>query len=390
MTDHPSPIPPHRPLPAAPLLPGALQAVERAIADLRRGAIVVLHGRGRALLTLAAEGTSREALARLRALSRSDPSLVLTGRRAHLLGFVDAGEGSVRFALPGGATADAVRQMADPGADMPEALPRPLAIDRIDPASDTGAIEGGAVELAKLAGLLPATVIAPVPRERLGWLASWCDRESLLATELEAITDYRDAEARALQLVGEARVPLDGTEAARIVAFRPPDGGREHLAIVIGTPDPKTPVLVRVHSECFTGDLLGSLRCDCGDQLRGAIAEIGRTGGGVLLYLAQEGRGIGLVNKLRAYALQDHGHDTIDANEQLGFEPDERIYKVAARMLELLDFRRVRLLTNNPVKVAALAGFGIEVVERVPHSFPSNPHNAQYLATKRARAGHML
>ncbi|MGE0254733.1 MAG: GTP cyclohydrolase II [Alphaproteobacteria bacterium] len=390
MTDRSPPIPPHRPLPATPLLPGALQAVERAIADLRRGAIVVLHGRGRALLTLAAEGTSREALARLRALSRSDPALVLTGRRAHLLGFVDGGDGSVRFALPGGASAETVRRMADPAAGRTDDLPRPLAIDRIDPASDSGAIDSGAVELAKLAGLLPAVVVAPVPRERLGWLDSWCDRESLLSTELEAIGDYRDGEARALQIVGEARVPLAGVEAARVVAFRPPDGGREHLAIVIGAPDARAPVLTRVHSECFTGDLLGSLRCDCGDQLRGAIAEIASAGAGVLLYLAQEGRGIGLVNKLRAYALQDHGHDTIDANEQLGFEPDERLYKVAARMLELLDFRRVRLLTNNPAKVTALAAFGIDVAERVPHSFPSNPHNAQYLATKQARAGHIL
>jgi GTP cyclohydrolase II len=149
-------------------------------------------------------------------------------------------------------------------------------------------------------------------------------------------------------------------------------------------------VLTRLHSECFTGDLLGSLRCDCGDQLRGAIAEIARAGSGVLLYLAQEGRGIGLVNKLRAYQLQDAGFDTVDANEQLGFDADERVYLPAAEMLRQLGISRVRLLTNNPEKVAALTRCGIAVVERVPHIFPANDHNERYLRTKASRSGHLL
>ncbi|MEK9660973.1 MAG: GTP cyclohydrolase II, partial [Alphaproteobacteria bacterium] len=208
--------------------------------------------------------------------------------------------------------------------------------------------------------------------------------------ELEAVQDYRSAEARTLRQVGAARVPISGAENTRIMAFRPPDGGHEHLAIVIGTPDPAEPVLTRVHSECFTGDLLGSLRCDCGDQLRGAVEAIAAAGAGVILYMAHEGRGIGLVNKLRAYALQDDGHDTIDANVQLGFDADERFYLPAAEMLRQLGFSRVRLLTNNPEKVAALTEWGIEVTERVPHSFPSNPHNEAYLSTKQQRAGHML
>ena len=145
-----------------------------------------------------------------------------------------------------------------------------------------------------------------------------------------------------------------------------------------------------MHSECFTGDLLGSLRCDCGDQLRGAIEAIAKEGGGALLYLAQEGRGIGLVNKLRAYALQDQGFDTVDANEQLGFDNDERIYLPAVRMLRALGYSRVRLLTNNPAKVAALARHGIDVTERVPHVFPSNEHNQSYLQTKAKRSGHVF
>src|SRR5262249_40418084 len=155
-------------------------------------------------------------------------------------------------------------------------------------------------------------------------------------------------------------------------------------------PSPEGPVLTRLHSECFTGDLLGSLRCDCGDQLRSAIAEIARAGGGVLLYLAQEGRGIGLVNKLRAYPLQDARYDTVDANEQSGFEADERVYPPAAEMLRQLKFLRIRLLTNNPEKVAALKRCGISVLERVPHVIPANGHNDFYLRTKAARSGHLL
>jgi GTP cyclohydrolase II len=158
--------------------------------------------------------------------------------------------------------------------------------------------------------------------------------------------------------------------------------------VVIGKP--ANPVLTRLHSECFTGDLLGSLKCDCGEQLRGAVAAIAKGGGGILLYLAQEGRGIGLINKLRAYRLQDQGYDTIEANERLGFEADERVYAVAARMLGLLGFKAVRLMTNNPDKVEGLVRAGIDVVERVPHAFPSNRHNEAYLRTKAEKAGHFL
>jgi len=185
-------------------------------------------------------------------------------------------------------------------------------------------------------------------------------------------------------------VPLADAPDARIIAFRPSNGGHEHLAIVIGEPGTTEPVLVRLHSECFTGDLLGSLRCDCGDQLRRAIAEISIQGSGIVLYLAQEGRGIGLVNKLRAYQLQDQGYDTLDANERLGFDADERLYLPAAEMLHRLGFNRVRLMTNNPDKVAQLARCAIDVVERVPHVIPSNDHNQAYLRTKALRGGHLF
>jgi len=201
---------------------------------------------------------------------------------------------------------------------------------------------------------------------------------------------YDRLQADALVPVSEARVPLGGCEDTKIIAFRPRDGGVEHLAIVIGKPDTTKPVLTRLHSECFTGDLLGSLKCDCGDQLRGAITAIADGGGGLLFYLAQEGRGIGLVNKLRAYELQEKGFDTVDANEQLGFDDDERIYLPAVQMLRRLGVDQVKLLTNNPAKVGALARHGVAVTARVPHVFPSNQHNWSYLDTKAKRSGHLF
>jgi GTP cyclohydrolase II len=371
-------------------LPAPLQAVERAISDLRRGSVVVVHGSGHALMVLAAEGVTREGLARLRALSHNPPGLALTARRASLLTLTDNPIGTVRVSLGSAISAETVRQLADPAAPVPAAVIQPLTIARIDPATDPGAAESGAITLVKLARLLPAALVAPIPRERLPYLSSWAAAQDFLLVELESIHDYIAAEARQLVRVGAARVPLAGAENAQIIAFRPPDGGHEHLAIVIGTPDPAEPVLTRVHSECFTGDLLRSLRCDCGDQLRGAVETIGAAGAGIILYMAHEGRGIGLVNKLRAYALQDAGHDTIDANIQLGFDADERYYLPAAEMLRQLGFSRVRLLTNNPAKVAALTECGIEVAERVPHSFPANPHNEAYLSAKQQRAGHIL
>lgn len=370
-------------------LPNTLQPVERAISDLRRGALIVLRADDHALLVQAAEGTTSADLARLSSLSKSTASLLLTGHRAEILGLTEQTTGAVRISLSGGINAETVRMMADPASPQSRETPAPVSISQINPGTLPGAAEIGAIELLKLACLLPAAVVAPVPDERLEYLSAWAENQALLTVELDHVRNYQEIEARTLVRVGDARVPLDVSEEVEIVAFRPSDGGREHLALVIGRPDTNEPVLVRLHSECFTGDLLGSLRCDCGDQLRGAISEIDSQGGGIVLYLAQEGRGIGLVNKLRAYNLQDKGFDTIDANQQLGFDADERLYRPAAEMLRQLGITQVRLMTNNPDKVSALGDWGIAVAERVPHSFPSNVHNEFYLATKKERAGHM-
>ena len=360
----------------------ALRQIDRAITDLRRGGFVLLRQAGAVLLAQAAEGVSPESLSRLRHLA-SEPSLVLTRRRAAALGLAEPPSdkgGAVLLPLAADARAEELRDLADPGAEHATRLP-------LGPASEASGAADAAVELVKLARLLPAAVVAPLPARNAAALA---EREGFLLLEAADVAAYHATAAHSLRPVSEARVPLTDAENTRIIAFRPSDGGIEHLAILIGDPDPAGPVLVRLHSECFTGDLLGSLRCDCGDQLRGAIAEIARIGSGVLLYLAQEGRGIGLVNKLRAYQLQDAGLDTVDANEQLGFDADERVYLPAAEMLRQLGFARVRLLTNNPEKVAALMRCGIGVVERVPHIFPANGHNERYLRTKATRSGHWL
>jgi GTP cyclohydrolase II len=375
----------------------ALAAVERALAELRRGGIVVLRDDdGGGGLVIAAEACGPRALQRLQGLAQQAPVLVTTRRRAEAIGMeipphIAGGMGEtnkpITLDLPEGVPADVILQPHGSEKAGRHAalrfLSRPIA-------SHAPRIAETAIELAKLARLLPAVVLGPLTSDPKSKRRDWARDQDLIYVDAADVLGYEESAARNLQQVAQAQVPLEGAENARILAWRPSDGGKEHLAIVVGNIDPTEPVLIRLHSECFTGDLLGSLRCDCGVQLRGAIAEIARQGSGVLLYLAQEGRGIGLVNKLRAYELQDDGFDTIDANEQLGFDADERIYAPAATMLSRMGIKRVRLMTNNPQKISQLERYGIEVAERVAHSFPANGHNENYLRTKAERAGHLL
>ena len=375
----------------------ALAAVERALAELRRGGIVVLRDEdGGCGLVIAAEACGPRALQRLQGLAQQAPVLVTTRRRAEAIGMeipphIAGGMGDtnkpITLDLPEGVPADVILQPHETEEAGRHAalryLSRPVA-------SHAPLIAETAIELAKLARLLPAVVLGPLTRDPDNKRRDWARDQDLVYVDAADVLAYEEIPARNLQQVAQAHVPLEGAENARILAWRPSDGGKEHLAIVVGEIDPTEPVLIRLHSECFTGDLLGSLRCDCGLQLRGAIAEIAKRGSGVLLYLAQEGRGIGLVNKLRAYELQDDGFDTIDANEQLGFDADERIYAPAATMLSRMGIKRVRLMTNNPQKISQLERYGIEVAERVAHSFPANGHNENYLRTKAERAGHLL
>ncbi|MFC0205680.1 GTP cyclohydrolase II [Novosphingobium soli] len=271
---------------------------------------------------------------------------------------------------------EAARAVADPALDLAHPMKGPFAAEPID---DTQAART-AMELARLAGILPAFLVAPAIGDEV---------QDVTTSDLAAWKDTGH-----LRIASRARLPVAAAENAEIVAFRARDDLREHVALVIGMQDGARPPLVRLHSECLTGDILGSLKCDCGPQLHAALAAMdaeARAGGwGVLLYLRQEGRGIGLVNKLRAYSLQDLGYDTVDANNRLGLPTEARDFPVAARMLALLGVHAIRLMTNNPAKVAALEGVGVPVIERVPHRLPPNPHNARYLDTKRDRTGHLL
>lgn len=383
--------------PAPSRTAAAQTAVERAMAELRRGGIVVLRGDdGSGGLVIAAESCGPRALQRLQGLAQEAPVLVTTRRRAEAIGMeipphIAGGMGEtnkpITLDLPDGVPVDIILRPHES-----EQAGRHIALSHLSRpvASRAPQVAEAAIGLAKIARLLPAVVVGPLSRDPGNKRRDWAREQDLLYVEAAEIAAYEETAARTLQQVAQAHVPLEGAENARILAWRPSDGGKEHLAIVVGEIDPTEPVLIRLHSECFTGDLLGSLRCDCGVQLRGAIAQINKLGAGVLLYLAQEGRGIGLVNKLRAYELQDDGFDTIDANEQLGFDADERLYAPAATMLTRMGIKRVRLMTNNPQKIAQLERYGIEVTERVAHAFPANGHNENYLRTKAERAGHLL
>lgn len=374
--------------------PRSLLSVDRAISELRRGRMVVIRGHeGRAVLMMAAEAAMNDAPAQMADIAGGPPLLAITSRRAAVLG-LNRLDSNVTLITSTDDTAvldtQQISILADP-ISIPDAGNLDALLNSISQAAtEPFSCESAAVQLTKQARLLPAAVVANIDDPMANDLTAWAARHDMFEVDAGDVFQHEKTVARTLKRVSEARVPLFDAENTRVIAYRPQDGGLEHLAIVIGEPAANAPVLVRLHSECFTGDLLGSLKCDCGDQLRGAISEIAHQKAGVLLYLAQEGRGIGLVNKLRAYELQDRGFDTLDANEQLGFDADERVYLPAAQILRELGFLQIRLLTNNPDKIAALTHCGIDVVEHVQHAFPSNKHNEQYLDTKVRRSGHLI
>lgn len=273
-------------------------------------------------------------------------------------------------------TLETARPVSDPALDLTVPLKGPFLAEPLD---WTVAAEA-ALELARLAGILPAFLVDP---------AGAGEAQPFSPCDLAAYAD-----PGRLTIATRAHLPVAASEQGEIVAFRSADDTREHVALIIGAQSSERAPLVRLHSECLTGDILGSLKCDCGPQLDASLhamaQEAAQGGWGILLYLRQEGRGIGLVNKLRAYRLQDQGFDTLEANRRLGLPAEARDFPVAARMLELLGVRAIRLMTNNPEKVQALAAAGVEIAERVPHRLPANPYNQRYLATKRDRAGHLL
>ena len=351
------------------------ERMARARGDLRMGVPVVLTEGAAAALVVAAEALTPSRLLELRGLGV--PELAITARRAATLKVAAYHGDLARLALPSDAGVAWVAAVADPVDDLAVPMKGPFR-----PLRDGGAgLHRTALLLAKSAHLLPAVVVVPVAAGTV------LDGLTVLAAEA-ALPELQRLSP--LHRVVAARLPMAASDAGRVHVFRPDHGGEEHYAIEIGRPDRDHPVLARLHSACFTGDVLGSLKCDCGPQLRAGLAQMGAEGAGVLLYLNQEGRGIGLANKLRAYALQDQGFDTVEANHRLGFEDDERDFRLGAGLLRQLGFRAVRLMTNNPRKVDVMAGYGITVAERVPLRGFETTANAGYLATKAAKSGHLL
>ncbi|MDG1168542.1 MAG: GTP cyclohydrolase II [Sulfitobacter sp.] len=358
--------------------PDITEQLARARADLRMGVPVVLAGATQSVV-MAAETLTAQRLADVLALG-GQPVLAITARRAETLKARVYDGDLARIILPADATPAWVQSIANPADDLRAPMKGPFSCAR----GGTAEVHRAALQLAKSARLLPAVLVLD-----LGGRRDFAAQHSLTSIDLSAAAPAL-AQRSPLHPVVNARLPMEVSEAGRLHIFRPEDGGEEHYAIEIGTPDRSKPVLARLHSACFTGDLMGSLKCDCGPQLRAALAQMGEEGHGVLLYLNQEGRGIGLANKMRAYSLQDQGFDTVEANHRLGFEDDERDFRLGADILKSMGFAAVRLLTNNPRKVEMMKASGVDVTERVPLRVGENRHNAAYLATKAAKSGHLL
>ncbi|MGY6697296.1 MAG: GTP cyclohydrolase II [Roseinatronobacter sp.] len=355
-----------------------LEKINRARADLRLGVPVVLSDKGATALVVAAELVTPERLGDLRRIGEGLVLAITRHRAATLKARAYDGD-LARVIVPAEQGCDWLRALADPADDLRHPMKGPLMTAR----DDHSALSRAALHLAKSAHLLPAVLVQP--------LAELSVLDGLGLTELDAgsLQEILKQET-VLTPVVSARLPMVAAQAGRVHIFRPRDGGVEHYAIEIGQPDRAAPVLTRLHSACFTGDVLGSLKCDCGPQLQAALAQMGQEGAGVLLYLNQEGRGIGLANKMRAYSLQDQGFDTVEANHRLGFEDDERDFRIGAAVLRRMGFQQVRLLTNNPRKVDMLNGHGLSVVERVALRVGETEENRAYLATKAAKSGHLL
>jgi len=347
--------------------------VERAIAEFRSGRPVLVEDADAAALAVCVEDLDPETCARLDVVAMGRARLILTEKRLGRIGQATKKEraepGAV--ALP---TVDAQRI---------ETLARRTEARLDAPAHPIGRLDADALELARLSFVTPAVVTIPI--------VPGVEREpTIVRVAGAAIRGYRAAQAKSLRIAGRAPVPLEGATETEFVVFRGGEGMRDQVAVVVGRPDLAKPVLVRLHSACLTGDLFGSLKCDCGDQLRGTVKAMAEGEGGVLLYLDQEGRGNGIANKIRAYKLQAEGFDTYEADEALGFGFDQRRFGFAGEMLRQLGIGAVRIMTNNPEKIAALKSAGLDVVADVRSVGRSTAENVRYLATKRDKAGHMI
>ena len=350
--------------------PGQI-GVSRGLGEFHGRRPVIVTAPGEALLALPVEGLDGQRLAEFSALcAPAAPALIITERRAFALGL----NATTPVAVPLSAGHDAAAIVA---------LVTAAVSDRMPAAVPAGRAATAAAQLAKLSHLLPAVLAADVA----GRVLSCTD--TIVQVDANAVSRLADDAARSLVIASEASVPLGSGASSRFIVFRDAIGDSP-VAVILGKPDMTRPVPVRLHSACLTGDVFGSRRCDCGDQLRLALTTLERLGGGIVLYMPQEGRALGLANKMRTYQLQDEGLDTFDANTTLGFDDDERDYGVAGRMLRMLDCTRVVLLTNNPAKLDGLTAAGIEVAGRMQLEVPINSDSRRYMIAKAERSGHKL
>jgi GTP cyclohydrolase II len=370
---------PLRPLTEAPSdIELAAVRMDRARSELRHGRPIALqHGDdGVSCIAAAIETLSPARLQAFVRLAGGRISLLLTAERLQAMGWPDASTPrALGLSLP--VTTEQLQLLCAVTAGC-------VDVSLLGDAEPASPAMLAALAVCKRARLTPALLVAEPPRAQ----STALDAALVHRLSTSDVTQVALQRTWALQRVSDARVPIAAHDDCKLVLFREVDGDAEHVAIIVGQPAFDEPVPVRLHSSCLTGDLLGSLRCDCGDQLQRAIEHLA-VAGGVLLYLAQEGRGTGLANKLRAYRLQDGGLDTLQADRYLGFREDERDFQAAAAMLQALGIARIRLLTNNPHKIDALRDAGIEVVDRVPLLAEINSHNARYVQTKHDHAGHL-
>ncbi len=360
----------------------SIVSVDRCVFELRQGRPVIVAAPGSTWLVAGVEPQPEPQRHLLQALAPDRVELLLNANRARSLGL---GSGAVALPLEGAGVARMIERLGfgQPSkTDLAAAgrAARPLGVD---------AAADAAFALARLAETVPALLAVRSVPETAAALTALRDRGSVLTTSAAAVAAFRHANAAAIRRLAEAPVPLPTRDDVRFVAYRSRDSLADHVAVVIGTPETQEAPLVRLHSACLTGDIFRSLRCDCGEQLDTAIAAMSQGGGGVICYLAQEGRGIGIANKLRAYALQNDGLDTLEANEALGFAADEREFAIAALMIRDLGLPRIRLMTNNPEKIDGFRRAGIDVVERVGLRATLNPHNARYIEARVAKTGYL-
>ena len=344
-------------------------SVERLISEIRSGRVVAIRSGRSLVLALPVEAMTGQLAGQLELLARKTPRLVLPAPRLRSLGLDRTKAGVI--AAPRLNLERLTMLSMEQGA-------------RFDaPVANASKLDLAALELVHLALVHPSVLVVPVSASSLPLF-------NALMADANDIMAYRNAKSQGLKLISRAPVPLEDAASTEFVVFRGGEGMRDQVAIVIGEPDLNEPVTVRLHSACLTGDLFGSLKCDCGDQLRNTVKYMSENGGGILLYLDQEGRGNGLSNKIRAYRLQAAGLDTYDADEVIGFDHDQRQFDFAAAMLHQLGVKSVRIMTNNPNKVEALKSAGLDVAAEQRIEGRQNDFNVRYLSTKRDRAGHFL